>query len=158
MRSRTAKWFECAVSYDKTHEDGLTKKTTEKIVLDALSFSEAESCAFEEMKPFTSGELEVTAIQIAAYKEVFFSDDSKADKWFKVKVAFITIDEKTAKEKRQKVTYLVQASSSENALANTNEGFKGSMCDYEIVDVNETKILDVCEHTDKKEEKTDGEE
>ena len=158
MRTRTAKWFECAVTYDKTHEDGLTKKTTKRIALDALSFSEAESCAFEEMKPFTSGELEVTAIQIAAYKEVFFSDDSSADRWYKVKVAFITIDEKTAKEKRQKVTYLVQASSSENALANTNEGFKGSMMDYEIVDVNETKILDVYEHIAKKEEKADGEE
>lgn len=151
MRSKTAKWFECSVNYDKTQENGLDKKTTEKIVLDALSFSEAESCAFEEMKPFTSGELEVTAIQIATYKEVFFSDDSMADRWYKVKVAFVTLDEKTAKEKRQKVTYLVQASSSENAISNTNELFKSSMMDYEIVDVNETKILDVCEHTSKKE-------
>lgn len=158
MRTRTAKWFECAVTYDKTHEDGLTKKTTEKIVLDALSFSEAESCAIEEMTPYVSGTLEVTAIQIASYKEVFFSEDFKDDKWYKVKVAFITIDEKTEKEKHQKFTYLVQASSSENALANTKECFKGSMSDYEIVDVNETKILDVYEHTAKNEDKKDGEE
>ena len=99
----------------------------------------------------------MTAIQVASYKSVFFSDDSKDDKWYKVKVAFITIDEKTEKEKRQKFTYLVQASSSENALANTNECFKGSMSDYEIVDVNETKILDVYEHIAKKEDKADGE-
>ena len=99
----------------------------------------------------------MTAIQVASYKSVFFSDDSKDDKWYKVKVAFITIDEKTEKEKRQKFTYLVQASSSENAIANTNECFKGSMSDYEIVDVNETKILDVYEHTAKNEGKEGGE-
>ena len=157
MRTRTAKWFECAVTYDKTHEDGLTKKTTERIAVDALSFSEAEECAIDEMAPYISGGLEVTAIQIASYKAVFFSEDSKDDKWYKVKVAFITIDEKTEKGKRQKFTYLVQASSSENALANTNECFKGSMSDYEIVDVNETKILDVYEHTAKNEGKEGGE-
>lgn len=158
MRSRTAKWFECAIAYAKTNEQGLAKKTVEKIALDALSFTEAEAAAIEEMTPFVSGEMEVKAISIAPYKEVFFTDSETADKWYKVKVEFITIDEKTAKEKRSAVTYLVQGSSSENAFDNTNEMFRSSMSDYEIKGVTETKILDVYEHIAKKEEKEDGEE
>lgn len=145
-------------SIRKDQRTRISKETVEKIALDALSFTEAEAAAIEEMTPFVSGEMEVKAISIAPYKEVFFTDSETADKWYKVKVEFIAIDEKTAKEKRSAVTYLVQGSSSENAFDNTNEMFRSSMSDYEIKGVTETKILDVYEHIAKKEEKEDGEE
>lgn len=146
MKTVMAKWFECSVAYVKTNEQGVGKRVVEKIVMDALSFSEAETAAVEEMTPYTSGDLEVVAIQIAPYKEVIFSEASDADKYYKVKVAFITFDEKAEKEKRTKMTYLVQACSSENAIANINKAFQGSMSDYAIEDVNGTKILDVYLH------------
>lgn len=99
MRSRTSTWFECKIRYEKTMEDGSQKKVTEQYVVDALSFTEAEASIIEEMSSYISGEFEVKDIKKAAYGEIFFSDSPSADRWYKAKLQFITIDEKTEKEK-----------------------------------------------------------
>ena len=146
MRSRTANWYETAIRYDKTMDDGLQKKVTEYYVVDALSFGEAEETITKEMSSYISGEFEVKNITPATYHEVFFSDNDNDDRWYKAKVSFITIDEKTEKEKRNNVTYLVQAGSFSTALTNIDEAMKGSMLDYVIMNISETKFMDVYEH------------
>ncbi|MBR4929376.1 MAG: DUF4494 domain-containing protein, partial [Bacteroidaceae bacterium] len=93
-------WFECKVKYDKTMENGLIKQVTEAYLVDALSFTEAERRFLEEIEPFMSGEFMVTDIKRAKIAELFESNDGLADRWFKCKVAFITLDEKTGAEKR----------------------------------------------------------
>ena len=130
-------------------EDGLQKKVTELYVVDALSFTEAEERIIEEMSTYISGEFEVWEIDRAVYKEIFFSDDDMADKWYKAKLKFITIDEKTEKEKKTTVYYLVQAGSFEGARKNIDEVMGGTMIDYIIDTVSETTIMDVFEHTEK---------
>lgn len=146
MRSRTAQWFECKIRYDKVMEDGLQKKVTEAYVVDALSFSEAEERIIEEMSSYISGEFDVADIKIASYKEIFFSDDDMADKWFKAKLQFITIDERTEKEKRSTVNYMVQAGSFGGALKNINEVMGGTMIDYVVASMAETTMMDVFEY------------
>ncbi len=146
MRSRTALWFETKIRYEKTMEDGLQKKVTEAYTVDALSFTEAENAITEEMSSYISGEFEVTDIKIATYKEVFFSDLNSDDRWFKAKLQFITIDEKTAKEKKSNVYYLVQASSLPVAVKHIEEVMGGTMNDYVIASVAESPLLDVFEH------------
>ena len=146
MRSRTAQWFECKIKYEKVMEDGLQKQVVEQYVVDALSFAEAEQRITEEMSAYISGEFEVVDVKKAAYKEVFFDDDNAAsDRWYKAKLQFITIDEKTEKEKRTNVTYLVQACSLHNALDNIDTVMKGTMIDYVQVNVGETQLMDVFE-------------
>ncbi len=146
MRSRTATWFECKIRYEKTMEDGMQKKVTEAYVVDALSFSEAEERIIEEMSSYISGEFNVTDIKKAPYGEIFFSDQEMADRWYKAKLQFITLDEKTEKEKRSNVSYLVQAGSFNGAVKNLEEVMGGTMIDYSIVSVNETTLMDVFEH------------
>ncbi len=146
MRSRTAMWFECKIRYEKVMEDGLQKKVNENYVVDALSFSEAETRITEEMSAYISGEFEVADIKKAAFKEVFFTDDNIADKWYKAKLQFITIDEKTEKEKRSTVTYLVQAGSMNGAMKNIDEVMGGTMIDYVVASVAETTLMDVYEY------------
>lgn len=147
MRSKTAEWFETKVQYDKVQEDGTLKKVTEQYVVDALSFTEAESAITEEMNPYISGDYKVKNITPANYQEVFFSDDSQDDKWYKVKLAFITIDDKTEKEKRSIVHYLVQASSTERVQKAVDDIMSRTMIDHQTVSIVETKILDVFEHS-----------
>ena len=149
MRSRTANWFLCKIRYEKVMEDGLQKKVTELYVVDALSFTEAEERIIEEMSTYISGEFEVWEIDRAVYKEIFFSDDDMADKWYKAKLKFITIDEKTEKEKKTTVYYLVQAGSFEGARKNIDEVMGGTMIDYIIDTVSETAIMDVFEYVNK---------
>ncbi len=153
MRSRTANWFECKIRYEKTMDDGLQKKVTESYVVDALSFSEAEERIIEEMSAYISGDFTVQDIKKAAYGEIFFSDDASADRWYKAKLQFITIDEKTEKEKRSSVNYLFQAGTMNGAMKNIEEGMGGTMIDYSITSVQETQLMDVFEY--KKPEKND---
>ena len=149
MRSRTSNWFETAIRYDKTMEDGMTKKVIENYVVDALSFGEAEERITEEMSAYISGEFEVKNINPAAFKEVFFSDSDNDDRWYKAKLTFITIDERTEKEKRSNVTYLVQAATLNGAVKNIDEVMGGTMIDYVISNISETKFMDVYEHVAK---------
>ena len=145
MRSRTAIWFECKIAYEKVMEDGLQKKVTESYVVDALSFTEAEKRIMEEMSSYISGEFTIKDIKIAPYKEIFFSDEEMADRWYKAKLQFITIDEKTEKEKRSTVSYLAQAGSFNGAAKNVEEVMGGTMIDYVIASIAETTIMDVFE-------------
>lgn len=157
MRSKTAKWFECSIRYEKIGEDGLQKKVTEQYVLDALSYGEAESRIIGEMSKYISGEFEVKTIKEAPYKEVFFDDgDNCSDRWYRAKLEFITIDEKTQKEKRSRVTYLVNAAKLSRAMKNVDEVMGGTMIDYEACALSDTKIIDVFEHESSKEEPEHG--
>lgn len=151
MRSRTAIWFECKVRYEKNGEDGVPKKVIETYVVDAVSFGEAESRILEEMGKYVGGEIEVVDLKIAQYKEVFFADSSLADKWYKAKLAFITIDEKTDKEKKTSVYYLVNAGNINSALKNVDEIMGGTMIDYQTCNLTETQIIDVFEYNKKTE-------
>ena len=146
MRTRTATWFETKIQYEKTMEDGLQKKVKEQYVVDALSFTEAEKRITEEMSSYISGAFDVADIKKATYKEIFFSDEATADRWYKAKVQFITIDEKPEKEKRSNVYYLVQASTLQGALKNVDEVMGGTMIDYAIAAISETTVMDVFEY------------
>ena len=93
-------WFECKIRYEKTMENGMNKKVTEPYLVDALSFTEAEARIIEEMTPFISGEFTVSDIKRANYSELFPCEEEAADRWFKCKLVFITLDEKSGAEKK----------------------------------------------------------
>ena len=149
MRSRTAIWFECKIRYEKTMEDGLPKKVSEVYVVDALSFSEAEERIIEEMSSYISGEIEIVDVKIAPYREIFFADDNLADQWFKAKLSFITIDERSNKEKRTSMMYLVNAGNISSAISNIDKVMSGTMIDYVTTSISATKIFDVFEYKKK---------
>lgn len=133
--------FECGIRYEKTMENGMQKKVTELYIVDALSFTEAESRIIAEMTPFISGEFEVVSEKITKYSELVETADG--DKWYKSKVNFITLDEKSGAEKRQAFFYLIQAKDIDHARLRLTEYMKGSMADWECEALQETKIMDV---------------
>ena len=152
MKSKVSKYYEVKIQYQKMQEDGKEKKVTEQYVVEALSFTEAESRIIEEMTPYISGEFDIVSEKIALYNEIVLSDNYYTDdKWFVSKVAFITIDEKTEKEKKQTFRYLVQAATSELALDYTKEMLSHGMSDYRIDAVKDTPTLDVFLYEVKKE-------
>lgn len=158
MRSRTGTWFTTKVKYQKTQEDGTEKVVSETYVVDALSFTEAESSIIDEMSVYVSGEFHVSGITKSAFGEIFFSDVDDDDKWYRAKLQFIIIDDKSDKEKRTNVVYLVQAKSLARALRYIDEVMGKTMNDYDTIGINETPIMDVFEHqaaSEKKEEKND---
>lgn len=144
MRTRTAVWYETTVRYERSKGDE-NNITTEAYAVDALSFAEAEQRITEEMEPYCSGEFDVKKIAIAPYAEVFFSEDEDNDKFFRATVAIITLDERTGKEKKNNVNYLVQAENIETARRYVVDAFFNTAMEYEIKRLVETKILDVFE-------------
>ena len=136
-------WFETKIRYEKTMENGMNKKVTEPYLVDALSFTEAEARIIEEMTPYISGEFTVADVTRARYSELFYAEDASADRWYKVKLGFITLDEKSGSEKKTYTNVLVQAADLRDAVKRLDAGMKGSMADYTIVSVAETAIMDV---------------
>lgn len=136
-----AQWIEVRARYDKMMENGSVKRVTEPYLADALSCTEAEARVTEELKHFISGDFRISSVVTTKISEIFW--DTSGDRFYKVKVNFITIDEKTASEKRTATYILVQASSFKEAYDNFIEGMKGTMSDFEIEAINETKLVDV---------------
>lgn len=153
IKSVSATFFEVGIRHDKMMDDGSQKKVTEKYVFDAVSFSEAEEKAAKEIEKMGGGEAEVKSESQASYGEVVVSDANSDDRWYKVKVAIITVDERSGKEKRTYYKQLVQGASVSSAINNVTSIFGTTMLDYEISSVAETKIVDVILH---KTEATDG--
>ena len=139
-------WFECRIRYEKVMENGMSKKMTEPYLVDALSFTEAEARIIEQMAPYISGEFTVRDIKRASYSEVFYTDEVSADKWYKGRLGFVTLDEKAGKEKITYTNVLVQAFDFRDAVKRLDVGMKGSMADYVIMLMQETAIMDVYEY------------
>lgn len=146
MRSKTSTWFETKVRYDKRLDDGQEKKVTEVFTIEAISFTEAEAKITEEISAYTSGETFIKAITRAPYSEVFFFDDNTDNKWYRTKLSFAEIDDKTERKKTSCGIFLMQAKSIDDVYTLVNDIMRGQMVDYTIVSIVETPILEVLEH------------
>jgi hypothetical protein len=140
-------FFECKVSYETEEETtgknaGKKKKKTDTYMVDALSFTEAEARIIEEVAPFYTREFNVASIRKAKISEIF-GQDIEAERWYKCRVAYITIDEVNATEKKAFSTILVHADNFEEALKNLKDGLKETISDTEIVTITDTPIMDV---------------
>lgn len=144
-----ANWIETKVRYEKTIEDGMQKMVNEPYLVDALSFSEAEARITEEISPYMQGEFSVSAVKRTNISEIFFTEDSSADKFYKVKASFISINEKTLAEKRSNVNYIVQAADLIDALNNFRNAMKSTMADFDIVSISETALMEVYQYKPK---------
>ncbi|WP_103072399.1 DUF4494 domain-containing protein [Aquimarina sediminis] len=134
-------WYECKVKYRKLNDSGVQKVTTEPYLVDALSYTEAETRINEEMSAYISEEFKITNIKLANFAEIHPFENS--DRWFKSKVSLIAYDEESGKERKTSMYLLVQANDVKEAYDNTNSMMKGSTSDYTIPAISESPIMDV---------------
>ena len=140
-------WFECKVSYERQADSMGMKKVSESYLVDALSFTEAEKRIIKEVRPFVSvGELEVVNIRRARIAELFLNEEAEGDRYFRAKVNFITVDEKSGSEKKTSATMIVKSDSLPNAVTELKAQLDSQMASYEIAAVTDTQILDVFQY------------
>ena len=140
-------WFECKVSYERQADSMGMKKVSESYLVDALSFTEAEKRISKEVRPFVSvGELEVVNIRRARIAELFLNEEAEDDRYFRAKVIFITVDEKSGSEKKTSATMIVKSDSLPNAVTELKAQLDSQMASYEIAAVTDTQILDVFQY------------
>ncbi len=134
-------WYECKVKYRKTDETGVQKVTTEPYLVDAISFTEAESRINEEMKSYVSEEFKITNIKVANFSEIHPFENTIC--WYKSKVSLVAYDEESGKERKTNMYLLIQANDLGEAYQNTILVMKGTMGDYNIPAISESPIVDV---------------
>jgi hypothetical protein len=135
-------WFECKVKYIKTDENtGKEKKVTEPYLVDAVSFTEAESRIHEEMQTMIRGDFQVTNIRKADYSDLF--PDFPGDRWYKCKVSHLSIDENAGKEKKISSQMLVMADNVRDAYDNLMKGLSDMVVDFEVQSITESPLMDV---------------
>ena len=136
-------FFEGTVKYERVMENGLVKKVIEKVIVEALTVTEAEARIIHEFTPFIEGEYLISQVKRANLSEIFYSPEDAADKWYKCRLFFVTLDEKSGSEKKTAVNMLVQAADLRDAVKKLDEGMKGTMADYIIFSVADSNIIDV---------------
>lgn len=134
-------YIEVKTKCDKTQENGENRRVAEMYLVDALSCTEAESRVIEEVSPYVNGEIDVTSVKKSNVSEIF--KDDNGDRYYIAKLNFVTLDEKTEVEKRHSCYILVQALDFDTAYHNLLNGMKDTVSDYEIVQLQETPIVDV---------------
>lgn len=136
-------YFNVALKYEKMDEKGLNKMVTEHYLVKSFTCSSAEYSIIQEMQPFITGDFKVNAVKESKYSELFLSEEEEADRYFECKLKFITLDEKSDKEKFTQTKVLVQAADLRDAVKKLDDDMKGTMADYQIVSVSETNIMDI---------------
>lgn len=145
MRTVSGIFFESKIRRDGVLEDGSSARLNELYVVKSQSFTDCEAKMTGYVSHLTDGEFEVLTEARAKYREVFLSDNAEEDIFYKVQVAFITLDEVSGKEKKTRVCYLVQGNSVESAKKNIDDMMSQSMADYKILSVGECAIVDIVE-------------
>ena len=138
-----ANWFEGKVKYIRIGEDGRERKVAEVYLLDAMSYTEAESRIIREMEGITSGEFWITGLKKSNVTEVVYTTDVNDDRWYKAKVAIVDADEVSGREKRSFLYYLVAASDASRALENLNKALETFVEPWEVVGVSDSQVADV---------------
>ena len=133
----TANWFEAKVKYIKVNEDGRERKVTESYLLDAMSYTEAESRIMKEMESVIKGEYYINGLKKSNITELVESVDENDDRWYKAKI------EVSGKEKSSNQYYLVAAANINKALENLEKSLATFVVPYEIVSITDTQFMDV---------------
>jgi hypothetical protein len=134
-------WFECKVKYTKRLDSGKEQTVTENFLLDAVSFTDAETRIIRQMQQMVKGEFTVTDIKKSKIGEVFPYDSGEW--WFKATLSLVTIDESAGKEKKLRTMYLIMADDIKQALDRLDESLSYLVIPYVVTSLAVSNIADV---------------
>lgn len=135
-------WFESKVKYMKTSESGSEAMVTENFLLDAVSYTDAETRIIRQMQQMVKGgEFQIVDIKKSRIAEVFQYDDGEW--WFKATINLVTVDEEAGKEKKIKAQYLIMADDIKEALARLDESLEYLVIPFVASALAVSTIVDV---------------
>ena len=135
-------WFECKVKYNKVSESGREQMVTENFLLDAVSFTDAETRMIRQLQQMVKGgEFVVTDIKKSRIAEVFPYDTGEW--WFKATINLVTVDEEAGKEKKMRTYYLIMADDIKEALERLDESLSYLVIPYVVSSLSVSTIVDI---------------
>lgn len=139
----TANWFECKIKYTKVTEEGKEKKVSEMYLLDAMSYTEAESRITGALASMIQGDFYIAGLKKSNITELVESNDESDDKWYKAKIGIIDADQISGKEKKSNQYFLVAGANINSALANLEKSLSTYVVPFEIDAIADTAFMDV---------------
>lgn len=139
--------YECGVRLYKIQPNGQPKKVTELYLVDALTFTEAEARIIEKVKGEVSEDVEVISLKITNYSEVVTGngDADERDRWFRVKVNYYP-ESANGAPKKVPSYYILNADSMDDAHKVLADFLRGTVTDYDVATLDETRVIDVYLH------------
>lgn len=134
-------WYEVKVKYLKIDQNGFERKVTNNYLIDAVSFTDAETRIFAQMNEITNGEFNVMNIKKSNVTDILPSDTGEW--WYKAKISLISIDEEAGKEKRINNYVLVAADDIDNAVKCLEDGLSYMLVPYDVKSITQSQIADV---------------
>jgi hypothetical protein len=134
-------WFECKVKYVKIDDDGRERKVSEVYLVDAVTFTDAETRIIQQLQTMVRGEFIVDNIKKSNIVEIFPHEEGEW--WYKAKIGIVTIDEKAGKEKKINNYFLVAADDIKQALQRLEEGLSYILVPYQTTSLAVCTIVDV---------------
>lgn len=132
------------VKYDKMQENGSIKRVSEQYLCNGLSVTEAEAVVNENLSPYITGDFLTTSVKESKIAEVVNADS--ADRFYLAKVAFVTIDEKTANEKKNVSQWLIGGTDFNDAYEMLLREINKCMADVEIISLAESPVRECFPH------------
>ncbi|MEM7296683.1 MAG: DUF4494 domain-containing protein [Bacteroidota bacterium] len=143
-------WYACKVKYEKTNDEGLRKLTTDTFLVDAMTYTEAESRIYESMERDIPGEFTVTDISKTNIVELVHTEEG--DYWYKCKVSYSTVDGDNDKEVKINTYFLVNAEDVKNAFEKVSESLSSMLVLFDIPSITKTNIEEVYPYVSRDEE------
>ena len=134
-------WFECKVKYVKIDDDGRERKVSEVYLVDAVTFTDAETRIIQNLQTMVRGEFVVDNIKKSNIIEIF--PHEVGEWWYKAKIGIVTIDENAGKEKKINNYFLVAADDIKEALQRLEDGLSYILVPYQTTSLAISTIVDV---------------
>ncbi|HYQ58805.1 MAG TPA: DUF4494 domain-containing protein [Draconibacterium sp.] len=135
-------WFESKVKYMKVSESGSESIVTENFLLDAVSYTDAETRIIRQMQQMVrGGEFTIVDIKKSRIAEVFPFENGEW--WFKATINLVTVDEEAGKEKKIRTYYLIMADDIKEALDRLDESLNYLVIPYVVSSLAVSPIVDV---------------
>ena len=139
----TNNYFIVKVKYTKQLDNGTFKRVSEPYLVAGFSFTDAEASIYENLGTVIRGEFTVTDIKRVEYHDIFDETGGTADKYFVAKISYESVDMDSDKAKRVTQSFLVGATTIEQATDVIKEELSTLMVDYKIIGITESPIVEI---------------
>ncbi len=134
-------WYSCKVKFTKETEDGFLKQVSENYLVDAVSYTDAETRIYAIMEDHVRGEFSVASISKTNLSEVINYEDE--ENWYKCKVTYSTVDGDKAKEVKVTTYMLVSAAQVKQAFERVEDNLSSMLVPFEIPSITLTNFVEV---------------
>ena len=135
-------WFESKVKYSKVSQTGKEQMVTESFLLDAVSYTDAETRIIRKMQEMVrGGEFQIVDIKKSKIAEVFPFENGEW--WFKATINLVTVDEDAGKEKKMRTYYMIMGDDLKEALLRLEESLEFLVIPYVVSALTVSTIVDV---------------